>query len=396
MIILKVEDFEDPSIDVQFPSNICEFLSVESENLVPLTLKHSENKEVPNYVEMILEEDIRVGSFFTGSSDEDHVGDVHQVILVFLSEDDTLPDDFEGKLRRMAHELLPLKDALNFDDVFGKYFDMLKTGELLSYWKSEKEDDSRDLSEEEQEEIAQEQEEIQEIIEQIEETTQIYTSAPDPNAEMEDLKERNMSLEELLEEKTIKIRELTTKYTELSFDMTTTTEELEALKKELGEQYLKLEDYNEKTEKIKEINQTLTEEINELKDDLLVKEKEIELLHKKLSEAEAKLKNGESSAQQLEDLKSINLGLNSEIVTLEQERDRLNTHLKNAKNENNIHLDTITALKIEIKDIKTELDAKENKFGDTKEQIFDLKKEIKILRRERDHYQKVVKEKNLL
>ena len=31
-----------------------------------------------------------------------------------------------------------------------------------------------------------------------------------------------------------------------------------------------------------------------------------------------------------------------------------------------------------------------------KEEIFDLKKEIKVLRRERDHYKKIVKEKNLL
>ncbi|GAH23558.1 unnamed protein product, partial [marine sediment metagenome] len=31
-----------------------------------------------------------------------------------------------------------------------------------------------------------------------------------------------------------------------------------------------------------------------------------------------------------------------------------------------------------------------------KDQMFDLKKEIKILRRERDHYRKIVKEKNLL
>jgi len=49
-----------------------------------------------------------------------------------------------------------------------------------------------------------------------------------------------------------------------------------------------------------------------------------------------------------------------------------------------------------VKNLKSEGKNKEKEKETFKDQILDLKKEVKILRRERDHYRKIVKDKNLL
>jgi hypothetical protein len=134
IIILEFDENDNFSISTQFPINICEFLKVDSKNLKPLSEQHLAKKMEPNYLEMKLTDSITVSSFYTGFSFRHYVGKPNYAIIVFLSEDDFLIDDFEGMMRRIAVELLPKKDALNFDDIFGRYYDMLKNGELTPYW----------------------------------------------------------------------------------------------------------------------------------------------------------------------------------------------------------------------------------------------------------------------
>ena len=396
MVILKINGFDEPLITSQYPINICEFLKVNAETLSSITSKHLSSKDQPNFIETTLNPEIKVASLYTGSTEMNQVGELDHAIVVFLSEDDTLAEDFDGQLRRVAHELLPMMDALNFDDIFGKYFEMLKTGELNPFRGDSSEKDSSVEAEATQGEDVSEPNEIQEMIEQIDTSTELYTQETEELGEVDLLKVKTIELEDLLAEKTNKIRELTTKYTELSFDQTTKIEEIEALKGELGEQYLKIEDNNEKISELTGENASLKDQIDSIKLELESKETEIESLKSKLDKAETTIKEGETPHQEIEDLKNINTSLNSEIENLELERERLNNHLKSAKEENEIHLDSITNLKIEIKDLKTKIGQAEKDFDKQKDLIYDLKKEIKVLRRERDHYQNKLKENELL
>jgi FtsZ-binding cell division protein ZapB len=59
-------------------------------------------------------------------------------------------------------------------------------------------------------------------------------------------------------------------------------------------------------------------------------------------------------------------------------------------------LDTITALKLELKQLKDKLASEGTPQKRTTDRIIELKKEIKVLRRERDHYKAIVKENDLL
>ncbi|MHA1376680.1 MAG: hypothetical protein ACTSR7_20555 [Promethearchaeota archaeon] len=121
-------------IDKQFPINVAEFLKISPQILKELSEHHLKKKMEPNYLEVMLEDDINVASFYSGFSFRHYVGTPNFAIVVFLSEDDVLPIDFEGMMRRISYELLPKREALNFDDILGRYYEMLKSEELTPYW----------------------------------------------------------------------------------------------------------------------------------------------------------------------------------------------------------------------------------------------------------------------
>ena len=134
IIILGFEKYSKTRIDTQFPSNICEFLGVTTETLKGLVEHHMNKKMEPNYIELTLQDEVNVASFYSGFSFRHYVGNPNFAVCIFLSQDDILPDEFEGMMRRIAHELLPKREALNFDDILRQYYEMLKKEELLPYW----------------------------------------------------------------------------------------------------------------------------------------------------------------------------------------------------------------------------------------------------------------------
>ena len=67
-----------------------------------------------------------------------------------------------------------------------------------------------------------------------------------------------------------------------------------------------------------------------------------------------------------------------------------------ANRENEAHLDTITNLKLEMRKLKQPIHSDSTDKGKKKDDIIDLKKELKVLRRERDHYKEIVKKNKLL
>ncbi len=398
--VLGFNEKAEIHIETQFPSNICEFLGITSEILKGLAEIHMDKKMEPHIAEVLLNNDVNVASFYSGFSFRHYVGKPNFAICIFLSQEDVSNTELEGRLRRIAHELLPKREALNFDDILGQYYDMLKKDELSTYWEEiiEGETSVVEVSKPEGEK-------------QIESVNEAVDKSEKKNQEVgkENLlianenKNKNRELEDLLEEKKSKIRELTRKYTEIVSGNAEHEEEIQSLKDEISEQYIKLEkwsqqmaDLNQNNAKMIDDLKILNQKIFERDEFIKEKEKHIEVLSNKLTGAEELEEEAEKVLQEKEDMKNINIGLNSELEKSENTRKRLLNEIDKLKNQNSVHIDSITALKLDMKNLKSEVKTKENEKETVKDQILDLKKEIKILRRERDHYRKIVKEKSLL
>jgi len=403
IIVLGFSDKSEMSIETQFPSNICEFLGISSEFLKTLTKVHMDKKMEPHFIELFIKNDINVASFYSGFSFRHYVGKPNFAICVFTSQDDVSTTKIEGMLRRIAHELLPKREALNFDDILGQYYTMLIKYELSPYWEEIIEGETSVLESnkpKEEKQIISANEKIDKIEERNQEVGEESLLVA---KQMDEIKNKNRELEQLLEEKKSKIRELTRKYTEVVSENATYEEEIQALKDEISEQYIKLEkwsqqmaDLNQNNAKLIDDLKVLNQKIFERDEFIQEKDKRVENLSKKLTGAEELEIEAEKVLQEKEDMKNINIGLSSELEKSENTRKSLLTEIDKLKLQNSAHIDSITSLKIDVKNVKKEVETKENEKETIKDQILDLKKEIKILRRERDHYRKIVKEKKLL
>jgi len=412
--VLGFNDKAEVHIETQFPSNICEFLGITSDLLAGLAKIHMNKKMEPHIAEVLLNNDVNVASFYSGFSFRHYVGKPNFAICIFLSQEDVSDTELEGRLRRIAHELLPKREALNFDDILGQYYDMLKKDELSTYWEEiiEGETSIVEVSKPEGEKQI---ESLNEIVEKSEKKNQgVGKENLTIVNEFNEISNKNSELEELLEEKKSKIRELTRKYTEIVSKNANYEEEIQSHKDEISEQYIKLEkwsqqmaDLNQNNAKLIDDLKILNQKIYERDEFLKEKEKRIEVLSNKLTGAEELEGEAEKVLQEKEDMKNINVGLSSELEKSENRRKRLLSEIDELKNQNSVqidklkeqnsaHIDSITTLKLDMKNLKNEVKSKENEKGSFKDQILDLKKEVKILRRERDHYRKIVKEKNLL
>ena len=402
IIIIGFEKYSKTRIDTQFPSNICEFLGVTPETLKGVVEHHMNKKMEPNYVELTLKGEINIASFYSRFSFRHYVGNPNFAVCIFLSQDDVLSNEFEGMMRRIAHELLPKREALNFDDILGQYYEMLKADELSPYWEEVIEGEPSVITATKKEDEKKEKEETEKEHSSIEEKTseEIKTDLAE---EENTIKAKNVELQDLVGEKKSKIRELTRKYTELVSENSKILEENKSCKEEISEQYIKLEswsqqmaDLNQNNAKLMDDIKILNQNITERDDFLKEKERNIEALSKKLAGVDEVENEAEKILQEKEDLKNINLGLNSELEKLEKTNKNLLNDIDKLKTQITVHIDSITSLKLDVKNSKANVSTKEKEKENVKEQIFDLKKEIKILRRERDHYRKIVKEKNLL
>ena len=403
IIVLGFNEKSEIHIETQYPSNICEFLGITPDVLKALAMVHMDKKMEPHFAEILLNNDVYLNSFYSGFSFRHYVGKPNFAICVFLSQEDVSNTDLEGMLRRIAHELLPKREALNFDDILGQYFSMLKNSELSTYWEEiiEGETSVVEANKSEGEK-------------QITKVNKVLENGKEGNLEPEgdyliktnendEIQNKNRELEALLEEKKSKIRELTRKYTEVVSEKTKYEEEIQSLKNEISEQYIKLEkwsqqmaDLNQNNAKLIDDLKILNQKIYERDEFIKEKEKGIESLTNKLTGVEELEVKTEKVLQEKEDLKNINIGLSSELDESENIRKKLLNEIDKLENLNSVHIGSLTALKLDMKNLKSEIKTKENEKETVKDQILDLKKEIKILRRERDHYRKIVKEKNLL
>ena len=399
IIIVAFNEELEASIDKQYPSNFVEFLKITPENLNDLSEYHVKRKMEPNFIQAKLNEGINIASFYSGFSFRHYVGTPNFAVTVFLSDDEQLFPEFEGMMRRITHELLPKRDALNFDDILGKYYNMLKERELTPYWEEIIEGETNLLQGKEQEANIDDEKEVPLEDEEQEGIEQEETDSH----EIENLLKKNEELELLLEEKINKIRELTRKFTDLTSERNQSVEELDTLKDELSEQYIKLEKWNEQITELNENNANLIEEVKDLNEliahkdnEIAIKDKKIEDLKQEIEDVKNIEKEAEKLLEEIQDLKTINKGLNSEIERRENQLKEKSSEIEKSKRSSSQNLDTITNLKMEAKNLKQDANNFEKEKENLTSQIFDLKKEIKILRRERDHYVKLVKDNDLL
>jgi len=403
IIVLGFNEKSEVHIETQFPSNICEFLGITSEILKRLVNAHMDKKMEPHFAEVLLDNDVSVASFYSGFSFRHYVGKPNFAICIFLSQEDVSNTELEGRLRRIAYELLPKREALNFDDILGQYYDMLKKEELSTYWEEIIEGETSVVETNK----TVEEKQVRSVNEAVDKSeARIHEEGKEillMGNDYDEIKSKNSELEDLLEEKKRKIRELTRKYTEVVSENTKYEEEIQSLKEEISEQYIKLEkwsqqmaDLNQNNAKLIDDLKILNQKIFERNEFIKEKEKRIEVLSNKLTGAEEIEVEAEKVLQEKEDMRNININLNSELEKSENTQKRLLGEIDKLKDQNSVHIDSITTLKLDMKNLKSESKTKDNEKETIKDQILDLKKEIKILRRERDHYRKIVKEKSLL
>ncbi|GAG96498.1 unnamed protein product, partial [marine sediment metagenome] len=121
-------------LDTQYPENIYRKLEVEPKVLLSMLEENREKEMVPNFAQMVIRKDLSAAYFYTGFSQERFVGRPDYTIVVLTAEDEILPKNIEGMIRRLAHELLPQRGKLTFNSLFADYYELLKDAELGPYW----------------------------------------------------------------------------------------------------------------------------------------------------------------------------------------------------------------------------------------------------------------------
>jgi uncharacterized coiled-coil DUF342 family protein len=349
IVILNLSEGSEPTIDIQYPDDICEELQISTSGLLSLFEQHKTVKTGPNYLEMQIKRNVSVASFFTGHSNRSFLGKPDHSITIFLSDDDTIPKTFEGQVRRIAFELLPKREDPDFRDQFVKYFELLKMGELNPYYQ------------------------------QMLELTQDLSSK----------KER--------------IDDLAQKVSLLVSDRSDHIRNVDALKDEINELYTKMDDWSVQMAELNEYNASLTMKIRDLnqqttqqKKQLMQKENQIVSLRNEINERSEIEEGAEKLLDQIKMIKSQNQTLSDEISTLNETNKNLKFQVLKANRENETHLDTITNLKLEIREFKQPAPSNDTDKSSKKDDLIELKKELKVLRRERDHYKDIIKKNKLL
>ncbi|MFX0036009.1 MAG: hypothetical protein ACFE9I_10265 [Candidatus Hermodarchaeota archaeon] len=343
--ILNLDKKSELTIDIEYPENICENLGVTESMLTTVFEEHKKIRTGPNYLEMQIKRDLSVASFFTGHTSKHFIGKGDHVITVFLSDEDMLPRNFEGQVRRIAFELLPKRKEKKFKDLFTKSYEFLEKGELDVYW--------------------QERQEYQE--------------------EIGEKKER--------------INDLAQKVSMLVSDRSEHLRNVEALKVEVSELYKKLEGWSSQMADLNEYNATLTSKNRELSRLVDVQKLALEQKDERINKLKStindrkEIENGAVKLlDQIKQIKKENELLHQEINNLNETNKKLKFEELKAKRES----ESIPDLENEIKQLKNKLLGATNEKDNMKREIMELKNDIELVRQEREKYYKIIKEKNLL
>jgi len=340
IVILNLDKKSELSKDIEYPQNACEDLGVTESMLTTVFEEHKRIRTGPNYLEMQIKRDLSVASFFTGHSSKHFIGKGDHVITVFLSDEDILPRNFEGQVRRIAFELLPKRKDKKFKDLFFKSYQLLEKGELDAYWQERRE------------------------------------------------------FEHEIGEKKGRIDDLAQKVSLLVSDRSEHLRNVEALKHEVAELYSKLENWSGQMADLNEYNANLTSKNRELtrltnvqKLALDQKEERINNLKAKIGDTVEIEKGAEKILIEIRKIKKDNEKLNQEITKLNETNKNLKFQLLKAKRDS----ESIPNLELEINQLKDKILGATNEKENMRRLLTDLQNDIKIVREERDRYYKIVK-----
>jgi len=345
IVILNLNKKSELSKDIEYPENICEELGITDSILATVFEEHKRIRTGPNYLEMQIKRDLSVASFFTGHSSKHFIGKGDHVITVFLSDEDILPRNFEGQVRRIAFDLLSKRKEKKFKDLFIKSYELLEKGELDAYWQERQE------------------------------------------------------FEQEIGEKKEKIDDLAQKVSLLVSDRTEHLRNVEALKNEVTGLYSKLENWSGQMAELNEYNATLTAKNRELTRLTNVQKMALDQKDERINNLKAKLgdtieieKGAEKLLVEIQKIKLENENLNQEIDKLNETNKNLKFQELKAKRES----ESVPNLELEIRKLNDKLLGVTNEKENMKQELTGLREEIKLIRQERDHYYKIIKEKNLL
>jgi hypothetical protein len=220
------------------------------------------------------------------------------------------------------------------------------------------------LIEETIEESTEEQAIEEEILDEISEEREAEEEGAEAEEEVPETKEEEEVIQKLEESVSEE------HYKKLEFEVL--EGEIEDLKAEL----------KEKTEKIKE----LTKRMTELKSERVEIEKFID---GKATIEENVNRLTDLSIKQGEDIEK-HAGKINDLMKVIDEKERT---IDDLNKEIETHIDSITTLKIELRDFKSK---RKKEDYSRKDELIDMKKELKVLRRERDRYMKIIKDNDLL
>ncbi|MHA1763338.1 MAG: hypothetical protein ACTSYC_06205 [Promethearchaeota archaeon] len=384
ILILGYHEEAGSAIVAQYPPDLLNELDIPESRILTIFEQTANKRGSPQFTQVNISKDTDMLELYTGSSKEFHIGIPDYGIVVLISSSDTISREFEGMIRRIAHNLLPQINEASFRNVLKDYFELLENEELSPYWKEDS---------------------FQEVKQEASEAA-ISSQESDEN-ELRKLGSEEIELMvEKITEQGEKIKDLSKYIIQMRTEKNEMEEKVLLLEKKIDLQKATIQELNEEKNKLESENgqlkdtiSNLTRKIEELSKEIEGKEKEIEKLTTDLKEKD-KLKE---LIAEMEVLKSENETFKQKMKALLEEKEQLNGGIRNLsraletlKEENNLHLDAMTSMKMEIKNLKDMLSAKEKERDSREEEIIELKKEIKVLRRERDHYKEIIKKNKLL
>lgn len=408
MILRFNENFE-AIIDAQYPNDISESLNIKASDLMNIYTLHRMKEEQPNFFQMEIK-DFSVASLFTGFSFKKYVGYPNHAITVILSDEnlknEELAKNFEGMVRRVAFELLNKKDEPNFNEMLKNFYIILGNADLEPYWDVSNEEESSDVILVPTEDILKELRPPPIMLSEDAKPDLYDKSGPpvkmsQPDEELEKrfdklekevLEQEIQDLKMLLKEKSEKIKEITKQLTDQQSEIS------------------KIEDYKQEYEKYKKENEILTTNANNLtdlsnkqKDEIDNQKEKLNKIMEELTEKNSQIVNLKNDLETNKDLidesekvKKETEDLKNQISIFKIENENLKKEIEKLGKDNEIHIDSITNLKLKVKEFKSKLTSEVSVQDNLAEAIIDLKKDIKVLRRERDHLRNIVKENNLL
>jgi len=412
ILILRFNENLEAFIDAEYPHDISESLNIKASDLMNIYTFHRMKEEKPNFFQMEIK-DFNVASFFTGFSFKKYVGYPNHAISVILSEEDFKNEEFlknfEGMVRRVAFELLNKKDEPNFINMLKEFYIILGNSDLEPYWEESNEEEFKEviIIPKEDEKDGPKQMELSHNLGPEDTKTELNSkqestvkrSQPDEELEKrfdrlekEVLEQEIKDLKMLLKEKSNKIKEITKQLTEQQSEISKIEEWKHQYEKFKKENEILTTNINNLTELSNQQNEKIdsqTEKLNQIMEDLNDKNIQVVNFQSELEKSKDQINESEKHKKEADDLKN-------QIDINKNENKSLKQKIEKLVKDNKLHIDTITNLKLKVKEFKGKLTTEVSVQDNLAEAIIDLKKEVKVLRRERDHYKNIVKEKKLL